>query len=397
MKIYAIKGREGEPGYLKQSMKLPKSWGSKPLLEVLQLFCNTYNKKNADAPISPEDHHFERPLGSTLFPDDHVDAALSDYCDVHVVPGAVKYRGPPPGTAAAAEAAEAEQRKKEEEEAARRSAEEDAKLAAEGKLKDQWRLKVRCVALDRGGMDVKSQYKVGDAVAVTIEPHATVGMLSNRIGLMVGAHPKHQFIYHPREGAGSGGPALDPLAKLKDVTSEKVVLELVIKMPSTVKEIPVLSDDEGCLGVEDAEPPAAAAEGECSDWEKQAALKAEAEELRMAGDAAGALAKLDEALAMGGASALLLCKRADLLLKAGRPKAAELDCEAALAKNPDSAKAYKLRGKARRKLGEYETAAADFGQAQRIDFDDGILDDLKYCSTRAAKIRAIALAEEHNA
>ena len=93
----------------------------------------------------------------------------------------------------------------------------------------------------------------------------------------------------------------------------------------------------------------------------------------------------------------MLCKRADLLLKAGRPKAAEIDCEAALAKNPDSAKAYKLRGKARRKLGEYEAAAADLGQAQRIDFDDGILDDLKYCSTRAAKMRAIALAEEHNA
>ena len=39
MKIYAIKGNDGEPGYLKQSMKLPKSWAAKPLLEVLELFC----------------------------------------------------------------------------------------------------------------------------------------------------------------------------------------------------------------------------------------------------------------------------------------------------------------------------------------------------------------------
>ena len=104
MKVYAIKGNDGEPGYLKQSMKLPKSWAAKPLLEVLELFCATYNKKFPDSPISKDDHHFERPKGSTLFPDDQVGAALTDYCDVWVVPGAVKYKGPPPGTAAALEA-----------------------------------------------------------------------------------------------------------------------------------------------------------------------------------------------------------------------------------------------------------------------------------------------------
>ena len=49
MKVYCIKGSEGAPGYLKQSMKLPKSWSSKPLLEVLKLFCETYNKKFPDA------------------------------------------------------------------------------------------------------------------------------------------------------------------------------------------------------------------------------------------------------------------------------------------------------------------------------------------------------------
>ena len=309
--------------------------------------------------------------------------------------GAVKYKGPPPGTAAAAEAAEAEERKRQEEEAARRTAEEEAQLAAEGKLKDQWRVKVRCIALDRGGMDVKSQYKVGDVVGVTIEPHATVGMLSNRIGLMVGAHPKHQFIYHPREGIA--GTVLDPLAKLKDVCSEQVVLELVIKMPDTRKVIEELSDDEGCSGPEEAAAPAAAPEGDCSDFEKQCSLKAEADELKMAGDLPGCLAKLDEAVALGGASAQLVCKRAEALLKSGRPKAAETDAAAALALNPDSAKAYKLRGKARRKLGDYDGAAADLGQAQRIDYDDSVIDDLKYCSKRSAKIRAIALAAEHNA
>jgi suppressor of tumorigenicity protein 13 len=94
---------------------------------------------------------------------------------------------------------------------------------------------------------------------------------------------------------------------------------------------------------------------------------------------------------------MLVCKRAEALLKAGRPAAAAADATAALAINPDSAKGYKLRGKARRLLGDYDDAAADFGQAQRIDFDDSIIADLNYVSKRAKKIRANALAAEHNA
>ena len=71
MKIYAIKGIEGTPGYVKQSMKLPKSWDAKPLAEVLTLFAETYNKKAVEK-IDSTGYHLERPLGSTLFPDDQV-------------------------------------------------------------------------------------------------------------------------------------------------------------------------------------------------------------------------------------------------------------------------------------------------------------------------------------
>ena len=119
-------------------------------------------------------------------------------------------------------------------------------------------------------MDVKSQYKVGDAVQVTIEPHATVGMLSNRIGLIVGSHPKHQFIYHPRDPEA----VLDPLAKLKDVMSEKVVLLLHIRMPDTRKVIEELSDDEGVVG-EEGPFPDAPVEGECVDVAKRDKLMEE--------------------------------------------------------------------------------------------------------------------------
>jgi len=147
MKIYVIKGEEGQEGYVKQSMKLPKSWDAKPLTEVLTLFVDTYNKKH-EPKLCADNWHFERPRGSTLFPDDHVAAALSDYCDVWIVEGRVKYKGPPPGTAAALEEREAEERKRKEEEAARQE--------ASAETKGQWNVKVKCVALDRGGMDVKS-------------------------------------------------------------------------------------------------------------------------------------------------------------------------------------------------------------------------------------------------
>ena len=212
---------------------------------------------------------------------------------------------------------------------------------------------------------------------------------------MVGAHPKHQFVYHPRDRDA----VLDPLAKLKDITNEKVVLELKIKMPDTRKVVEEVSDDEGCTGAEALDPPPPiAVDGEvCAQWEAQAALKDAAEELKAAGDYAGACDKLTAALALGGVSAAMCCKRAEVLLKGGRPAACVADATVALGINPDSAKAYKLRAKARRELGDYGEAAADFGQAQKIDFDDGIIEELNYVAKRAKKIRAKQLAEQFNA
>ena len=262
----------------------------------------------------------------------------------------------------------------------------------------------------------RSQYKVGDTCRVVIEPHATIGMrasrvlslcvcssasrktcavtplrrLANRIGLQVGSHPKHQFMYHPREGGAlGGGPVLDPLQKLKDVMNEQTALELIIKMPAKViKVIEELSDDEGCTGAELAAPPNAPTDkAECEDCEQQSTLKASAAQKKSSGDLAGALLDLDAAVALGGHSAQLLCARAEVLLKAKRPSAAKADANAALAANPDSAKAYKLRAKARRALGEYEESTTDFGQAQRIDFDDSIVDEQAYVTKRSKKIR----------
>ena len=392
MKIYVTKGVEGEAGYVKQSMKLPKSWESKPLQDVLCLFVETYNKKfggDESLKIDAERWHFERPLGSTLFPDDQVNTVLADYCDVWCVAGSVRYKGPPPGTAAALELKEAEERKIQEEAAAKKAVE-----VVNDASKAQWNVKVKCVSLDRGGMDVKSQWKENDTARVVIEPYATVGMLKNRIGLMVGAHPKHQTIRHPKRDEPLGD-----LEKLKDVmSSDHVLLLLDIKVPIVTRIVDEVSDDEGILGEEEDPLPEDDLDMDiCSDAGAQAELKAAAQDAEMNSENQKALDLYSEAVKLGGPSPLLLCKRGDLLLKLKRPKAAERDASKALSLNPDSAKAYKLRAKARRKLGHYELASADFGQAQRIDFDDSIVQEQSYVTKRATKIRAKQLFDEEQA
>merc|ERR1712196_667871 len=90
---------------------------------------------------------------------------------------------------------------------------------------------------------------------------------------------------------------------------------------------------------------------------------------------------------LGGVSAMMVAKRAEMLLKLKRYNAVVADATLALKMNPDSAKAYKARGKARRFLGDYEGSAADLSQAQKIDYDDGVTDMHKYVQTRWEKIQ----------
>merc|ERR1719491_1478716 len=98
---------------------------------------------------------------------------------------------------------------------------------------------------------------------------------------------------------------------------------------------------------------------------KQAAISALEE-----GDTAAALERYTEAIGLGGASALLLAKRAELLLGQRRPCAAIRDCTAALEVNPDCGKAFRIRGVAHRRLGHWREAHNDLAQGQTLDFDD---------------------------
>merc|ERR1712048_475847 len=106
------------------------------------------------------------------------------------------------------------------------------------------------------------------------------------------------------------------------------------------------------------------------DLDKQAAAKQAATEALEDGRLEDALAKYTEAIKFGNASALMYAIRAEILLKLKRPCACINDSDAALTLNPDSSKAYKVRGKAYRKLCKWQESFSDLTTGQKLDFDD---------------------------
>jgi len=107
-----------------------------------------------------------------------------------------------------------------------------------------------------------------------------------------------------------------------------------------------------------------------------------------AGNLAEAVENLTEAIMSGGASALLYANRAELLLRQGRPSAAMRDCSATLEMNPDSSKAFRVRGTSNRRLGLWEPALRDLAQAQKLDYDEHVADMQNFCARKVRKAEA---------
>jgi len=229
------------------------------------------------------------------------------------------------------------------------------------------------------------------SVEVKIEPHATVGMLKQRIAYIAKTHEKQQILSTTEHGV------LDNLKTLEELGFvDQTKVELTVPQ-APKEELVVVSDDEGLLPAEADEAPALPelVERELTDKEmdEQGEFKGQAAEAMEDGEYAKALELQTKAILICP-SAMMLAKRAEMLLKLKRPRGAAADATAALKMNPDSCKAYKLQGKALRLLGDYEGATRAFGQAQQIDFDDGIADQLKYVSERNKKMRAAAMQKE---
>eukprot|EP00415_Alexandrium_ostenfeldii_P004370 UN4370 len=83
---------------------------------------------------------------------------------------------------------------------------------------------------------------------------------------------------------------------------------------------------------------------------------------------------------------MMYAKRAELSLKLRRPNACISDCTAAIAINPDSAKAYRIRGKAHRKLGHWEDAHKDLSLGQQLDYDDDTVEMQKFVAEKHKKL-----------
>jgi len=253
-----------------------------------------------------------------------------------------------------------------------------------------WTLKVEIAVLDGQAVDPKSKWVAGDLITVQIEGHATVNMMKQRIAMIVRAHSKNQEIL------SMDGTKLDDMLKLQDIPGMRDGgrLKVAITVPQE-KELPpvVLSDDEDLFSGEEPPLPEMPAEADLAkeltdaDMDKQGELKQQAADAAEDGDLGTAVARFTEALMLGGVSAMMVSKRAEMLFKQRRYKATIADATLALTLNPDSAKAYRIRGKARRLLGEYEASASDFSQAQGIDYDDGVKDMHDYAKRRWDKIQ----------
>lgn len=130
----------------------------------------------------------------------------------------------------------------------------------------------------------------------------------------------------------------------------------------------VISRDEA-----DIDPPQELGEvgKEASEAEEEAAgdARAAAMDAMGEGNLELAVAKFSAAI-LAAPSANLLATRGTCFLKMKKPLAAIRDATRALEHNADSAKAYKLRGKAHCLLGDWKEAVKDLGTGQNIDYDE---------------------------
>ena len=122
------------------------------------------------------------------------------------------------------------------------------------------------------------------------------------------------------------------------------------------------------------------------DFDKATEHKMQASDLKMEGKLEEALQEYTLAIQAAQPSALLYANRATILFKLQKYKAAERDCSEALKENPDSAKALRVRGLARKEMGLYEEARHDLSESQTIDFDENTIEALKEVTQKVLEI-----------
>jgi suppressor of tumorigenicity protein 13 len=135
-------------------------------------------------------------------------------------------------------------------------------------------------------------------------------------------------------------------------------------------------------------PPMYEGDGSNDDFDKATDAKMAGSDLKSAGNYEMALEKYNEAVIAAEPSALLLANRAHCLFTLKRYAAAIRDCDAALEKNPDSAKALRIRGECYLKTDQCHSARKDLSQAQAIDWDSEAAMMLKEATEKCSELDA---------
>lgn len=124
--------------------------------------------------------------------------------------------------------------------------------------------------------------------------------------------------------------------------------------------------------------------------DRQAALKQACAEALEDGDDATALESISGAIALGCASALMYVKRAQVLVQLARPRAAVMDCRAALLQNAHSAKALKIRARAYVAMERWLDARADYDAALKIEDDPVMREESRAVASKLKELEAEA-------
>mmetsp|Transcript_128694 Transcript_128694/g.223162 ORF Transcript_128694/g.223162 Transcript_128694/m.223162 type:complete len:498 (-) Transcript_128694:37-1530(-) len=101
-----------------------------------------------------------------------------------------------------------------------------------------------------------------------------------------------------------------------------------------------------------------------------------------------ALEKFTAAISLGHATALMYSRRAQILLRLQRPRAAINDCSAALDINPDSGKAFKIRARAHVLLEQWAEAHSDFQEGLKIDYDEVAYEESQAAEAKVKEMQA---------
>jgi len=130
------------------------------------------------------------------------------------------------------------------------------------------------------------------------------------------------------------------------------------------------------------------------DMEKANDLLSEARGAAREQNYSEAVAKLTHAIQLNPAQSNLFAFRAEYLVAQKKPNAAIRDTNRALELNPDSSRALKTRGKAKRYLGKYLEAFYDLSQGNSLDWDESTPELIKDISERAERAKQKQRKEE---